>query len=352
MLRALRGSTLLRGSTRGVWRVTGRRTSLVTGGAGFIGSHLVEHLARRGDHVVVIDNLSTGRRENLAGVAPERLTFLEGTVSQSLREPGPGRVDQVYHLAAAVGVRLVIEHPIGTIETNVLETSAALRFASERRSPILVASTSEVYGKTARVPFCEEDDVVYGPPRQARWAYACSKAIDEFLALAHHAASGLPVVVVRLFNIVGPRQVGDYGMVLPRFVAAALAGAPIEVYGDGRQTRCFCDVRDVVETLPKLLEEPACDGGVFNLGGDRPMEIRALAELVKRTLRSDSPIVHVPYERAFGPGFDDMRHRQPSLDRVRLAVGFSPRTGLEQTILDVAAGMRARARPSAETSVR
>jgi UDP-glucose 4-epimerase len=321
--------------------VQGRRVSLVTGGAGFIGSHLVEHLVRRGDHVIVLDNLSTGRRANLEGIDPARLTFVEAPVSQALRMLEPGRVDEAYHLAAAVGVRLVIERPIGTIETNVLETSAALEFASRERIPILVASTSEVYGKSTRVPFGEDDDVVYGPPAQARWAYACSKAIDEFLALAHHAQHGLPVAVVRFFNIVGPRQVGEYGMVLPRFVAAALEGRPIEVYGDGCQTRCFCDVRDAVPALPRLLEAHAGAAGVFNLGSDRPIEIRALAELVRRTLRSRSPVVYLPYEQAFGPNFDDLRHRQPDLRRIREAVGFAPRIELAQTILDVAARMRA-----------
>ena len=243
------------------------RVCLVTGGAGLIGSHLAEHLVRRGDRVIVIDDLSTGRRSNLAGLDASRLTFIEGKTSEALEKLDPRQVDEVYHLAAAVGVRLVISRPIGTIETNVHETSAALEFAAVAGRPILIASTSEVYGKSAQLPFSEADDVVYGPPSQPRWAYACSKAIDEFLALAHHRENGLPVVVVRFFNIVGPRQVGEYGMVLPRFVAAALAGAPIEVYGDGNQTRCFCDVRDLVGVLPRLLAEPACAGNVYNDAG-------------------------------------------------------------------------------------
>jgi UDP-glucose 4-epimerase len=313
-----------------------QRVSLVTGGAGFIGSHLVERLVARGDRVVVVDDLSTGRRRNLAAVDPARLKFLEGTVAGILPGLDPADVDEIYHLAAAVGVRLVIRQPIGTIETNVLQTSAALEFAAAGSVPILVASSSEVYGKSDRLPFAEGDDVVYGPPSQPRWAYACSKALDEFLALAHHQEHDLRVVVVRFFNIVGPRQVGDYGMVLPRFVAAALAGEPLEVYGDGRQTRSFCDVRDLVGVLPALLADAGCAGGVYNAGSDEPIEIGALAELVRDTLGSRSPVRRVPYEQAFGPGFDDLRHRKPDLSRLREATGFSTRIPLEQTIRDLA----------------
>src|SRR5690606_25764296 len=207
-----------------------------------------------------------------------------------------GEFAEIYHLAAAVGVRLVIEQAIRTIETNVLETSAILQFASRGATPLLLASSSEVYGKGSKTPFAEDDDVVYGPTIFSRWSYACSKAIDEYLALAHHREHGLPAVIVRFFNTVGPRQVGDYGMVLPRFVAAALAGRPLEVHGDGRQSRCFCDVRDVVGALPRLLAEPACVGRVFNLGSDKPIQIGELAALVRDTLGSTSPIVFVPYD--------------------------------------------------------
>ena len=312
------------------------RTALVTGGCGFIGSHLVEHLLARGDGVVVIDDCSTGRRSNLAAVDPDRVTVIEATVSEGLGDLDPKRFDEIYHLAAAVGVRLVIEQPTGTIETNVLETSAALAFAARSRSPILLASTSEVYGKSAAVPFREDDDVVYGPPHQARWAYACSKAIDEFLAVAHAREQGLPVVVARFFNIVGPRQVGTWGMVLPRFIERALARRALEVYGDGRQTRCFCDVRDMVPLLPRLLGRQRTGATVINVGRDEPIEIQALAELVKKTLGSDAPIVYVPYERAFGAGFDDLAHRRPDLGRLREATGFTPRIGLEETIRDLA----------------
>jgi UDP-glucose 4-epimerase len=316
------------------------RVSLVTGGAGFIGSHLVEHLVARVDQVVVIDDLSTGRRDNLAGLDPGRLRFVEASVAEGVDRLDPAEVDEIYHLAAAVGVRLVIAEPIGTIETNVLQTSAVLEFAAAAGTPTLVASTSEVYGKSPAMPFTEDGDVIYGPPTEPRWAYACSKAIDEFLAMAHHASNGLPAVVVRFFNIVGPRQVGDYGMVLPRFVEAALAGRPIEVYGDGAQTRCFCDVRDVVGVLPKVLADPRCSGKVFNLGSDVPITIGDLAELVRTTLKSRSAIVRVPYEQAFGGGFDDLRHRRPDLTRLRQATGFAPRVPLAQTILDLAAALR------------
>ncbi|MHC4414839.1 MAG: NAD-dependent epimerase/dehydratase family protein [Planctomycetota bacterium] len=332
-------------------RRSAERVSLVTGGAGFIGSHLVEHLARRGDHVIVVDDVSTGRRSNLDGVDASRMTFMEASVADAMRSLQPGEITEIYHLAAAVGVRLVIDQPIGTIETNLLETSAALNFAATASTPILFASSSEVYGKSTRTPFGEDDDVVYGPPRQPRWAYACSKAIDECLALAHHHENGLPVVVVRFFNTVGPRQVGRYGMVLPRFVAAALENEPIEVYGDGRQTRCLCDVRDVVEVLPSLLSEPSCEGEVFNVGSDEPIEIRALAELVRETLGSRSPIVYVPYDRAFGPGFDDLRYRQPDLTRIRNATGFVARTPLVQTIRDLANELSRRGRTSMESTV-
>lgn len=327
-----------------------QRRTLVTGGAGFIGSHLVEHLSGRGDHVVVVDDLSTGRRGNLQGVPEQSLTVIEKSVSEAVKGLDPGGFDEIYHLAAAVGVRLVIREPIGTIETNVLQTSAALEFAAAGGTPILVASTSEVYGKSSQLPFAEDGDVVFGPPWQPRWAYACSKAIDEFLALAHHRSGNLRVVVARFFNIVGPRQVGSYGMVLPRFVAAALAGRPLEVYGDGRQTRCFCDVRDVVGVLPVLVADPACGGGVFNVGSDRTIEIGALAELVRETLGSNSPIERVPYRQAFGEGFDDLLHRQPDLTRLRKATGFAPGIDLVQTIRDLADQMSSQSEPSLEPS--
>jgi UDP-glucose 4-epimerase len=319
------------------------RRVLVTGGAGFIGSHLVRRLLDAGRDVVVIDDLSTGRAGNLAGLPAERVRLLEGTVSGRLPDLDPASVDRVYHLAAAVGVRLVVDRPIETIETNVLETSAVLRFAGEAAAPLFLASTSEIYGKSERVPFSEDDDVVYGPTTLHRWSYACSKAIDEYLALAWHRERGLPVVVGRFFNTVGPGQVGRWGMVLPRFVAAALAGQPIEVHGDGRQTRCFCDVRDVVRVVPQLLEDAACHGRVFNIGHDEPVRIADLAERVRRRLGSDSPVVRVPYEDAFGPGFEDLRARVPDLTRIRAASGWRPELDLDQTIDAIAEHQRAAA---------
>lgn len=319
------------------------RRVLVTGGAGFIGSHLVRRLLDAGRDVVVIDDLSTGRAGNLAGLPAERVRLLEGTVSGRLADLDPATVDRVYHLAAAVGVRLVVDRPIETIETNVLETSAVLRFAGEAGAPLFLASTSEIYGKSERVPFSEDDDVVYGPTTLHRWSYACSKAIDEYLALAWHRERGLPVVVGRFFNTVGPGQVGRWGMVLPRFVAAALAGEPIEVHGDGRQTRCFCDVRDVVRVVPQLLEDPACHGRVFNIGHDEPVRIADLAERVRRRLGSASPVVRVAYEDAFGPGFEDLRARVPDLTRIRAATGWRPELDLDRTIDAIADHQRSTA---------
>jgi UDP-glucose 4-epimerase len=318
-----------------------QRVSLVTGGGGFIGSHLVERLLDRGDHVVVVDNFSTGRRSNLQGLASERLRVIEAATSQGVCDLEDESFDEIYHLAAAVGVRLVIEQPIHTIETNVRETSAILEFAARRSTPVLIASTSEVYGKSTKTPFAEDDDVVYGPTTLHRWSYACSKAIDEYLALAYARERGLPTVIARLFNTVGPRQVGAYGMVLPRFVTAAAAGEPLEVYGDGRQVRCFCDVRDVADVLPRLLASEACHGRVLNVGSDDPISIEALAGLVIETLRSSSPIVHVPYDEAFGEGFDDLRERIPDLTRIREATGFSARIPLVQTIRDLAVALAA-----------
>ncbi len=329
---------------------TKQRASLVTGGAGFIGSHLVEHLLARGDRVTVVDNLSTGRLSNLDAAhatardasGKPRLRVITRDVSDALPGLDPREFDEIYHLAAAVGVRLVIEEPIRTIETNVHETSAALRFAAEARVPLLLASTSEVYGKSAKTPFSEDDDVSYGPTTLSRWSYACSKAIDEYLALAYHAQHRLPVTIVRFFNTVGPRQVGRYGMVLPRFVRAALRGEAIEVHGDGTQSRCFCDVRDSVPALVKLLGDARHAGRVFNIGNDLPISIRDLATAVLSTLGRKAPIRFVPYEEAFTAGFDDLLVRQPDLRRIRAAIGFAPSITLAQTIRDIAAELTER----------
>lgn len=320
------------------------RRVLVSGGSGFIGSHLIERLLARGDDVTVVDDLSTGRKRNLPP-PNARLRFIEADLQDALVALGKGEVfDQVYHLAAAVGVRLVMDDPIRTIQTNIDQTLAILRFAqgrapSGRGSTTLIASSSEVYGKSDKSPFSEEDDVLYGPTTVTRWSYACTKAIDEYLALAFHRQHDVPAVVVRFFNTVGPRQVGDYGMVLPRFVAAALAGRNLEVHGDGNQSRCFCDVRDVAQALPRLMETPACFGRVFNVGSDRPISVMDLARRVIDVLGSGSRIVRVSYSDAFPGGFEDLRQRRPDLTRVRGAIGFEPSVPLEQTIRDIAAWM-------------
>jgi UDP-glucose 4-epimerase len=320
----------------------GARRVLVTGGAGFIGSHLVDRLLARGDAVTVVDNLSTGRRSNLPA-AHERLRFIEADLREALGAFGRGeRFHEIYHLAAAVGVRLVLNEPISSIETNVEQTAALLRFAmnhGERGGgiPTLIASSSEVYGKATKSPFSEEDDVLYGPTTAGRWSYACSKAIDEYLALAYASRHQMPVVVARFFNTVGPRQVGDYGMVLPRFVGAALRNQPVTVYGDGSASRCFCDVRDVVEILPRMLEAPGCYGRVFNLGSDKPISIAQLADRVVRTLGSRSEKRFIPYSEAYPAGFEDLQQRQPDLSRLRSVLKFDPAVSLEQTIRDIAA---------------
>ena len=326
-----------------------RRRCLVSGGAGFIGSHLVDRLLARGDHVTVVDNLSTGRDANLPGTAPD-LRFIRAGLSQTLPTlageiAGGGETfDEVYHLAAAVGVKLVIDDPIGSIETNVAQTGELLRFVHQvcPRAALLIASSSEVYGKSERIPFREDDDVTYGPTTKSRWSYACSKAIDEYLALAYHQQHALRVVIARFFNTVGPRQVGDYGMVLPRFVGAALRNEPITVHGDGRQTRCFCDVRDVASVLPRMLEKGACIGRVLNVGGDRSISMIDLAHRVKTTLSSSSEVRLIPYDQAYSIAFEDLRQREPDLSRLRGAVGFEPEFTLERTIADLAEELGAR----------
>jgi UDP-glucose 4-epimerase len=329
--------------------------TLITGGGGFIGSHLADHLLARGDHVTVIDDLSTGRRSNLPPTheAEGRLRFFEADLAGALHALGPGeRFDQIYHLAAAVGVKLVVENPARCIHTNIELTARLLEFAQthgpdSRPAPTLIASSSEVYGKAEKSPFHEEDDAVYGPTSRTRWSYGMTKAIDEYLALDAFKRLALPVVVVRFFNTTGPRQVGSYGMVLPSFVASALRGEDLHIYGDGSQARCFVDVRDVAEALPRLLAEPRCHGIVTNLGSDRPVTIEQLADLVIATLGSRSGKRFIPYDAAYGPGFEDLRKRVPDLSRIRRAIGFSPRRTLEQSIRDIAADMTARSRDEA-----
>ena len=323
-----------------------RQNVLVTGGAGFIGSHLVECLAESGSRITVVDDLSTGRESNLDQVRknhPKSITLIRSDLAEWLEKDGASkRFDQIYHLAAAVGVRLVVEDPIRTIETNINQTFSVLKFAQEDNTPLLLASTSEVYGKGLKSSFEEDDDMVYGPTSRSRWSYACSKAIDEYLALANYRDKELPVTIVRFFNTVGPRQVGEYGMVLPRFIERAIANEPIEVYGDGKQTRCFCDVRDVVPALPKLVSNPNCHGKIMNIGTDRQISIYELALLVKGELSSASEISIVPYEKAYTEGFEDLQVRVPNLSRIRAAIDFNPQIKLEETIRDIAMTMSSR----------
>jgi UDP-glucose 4-epimerase len=314
--------------------VNGKSNFLVTGGAGFIGSHLVERLLGDGHAVTVIDDLSTGRRENLRAVLSHPdLVLIEAKISQcgDLEELAR-RSQGVYHLAAAVGVELVMAYGLRTIETNLKETQLVLDAASAHRTPILLASTSEVYGKSRQEAFAEEDDLLIGPPHLSRWGYACSKLMDEFLALAHAKERGTPVVVARLFNTVGPRQTGQYGMVLPRFIQAALRGEPLRVFGDGRQSRCFCYVGDTVEALVRLQGCAAARGEIFNVGNPEEISIGQLAEKVIERLHSPSKIEYVPYEKAYGPGFQDMLRRKPVIEKLVRSVGFRPGTPLEEIV--------------------
>jgi UDP-glucose 4-epimerase len=314
--------------------MTDARHILVTGGAGFIGSHLVERLLADGKAVVVIDDLSTGNLENLRVVAKHpKLRVIQSKISAcaELAELAAA-AESIYHLAAAVGVELVVNSPIHVLETNLHETEVLLEAAASKRVPVLLVSTSEVYGKSQKPAFSEEDDLLIGPPHQARWSYACSKLMDEFLALAYAKERALPVVIVRLFNTVGPRQTGRYGMVLPRFIAAAQSGQPLKVYGDGLQSRCFCYVLDTVEALVRLQNCAAARGEVFNIGGTEEISILGLANLVIKTIGSPSSVQFVPYSEAYAPGFDDMRRRQPVLDKLACAIQFRPATALNEII--------------------
>ncbi len=308
--------------------------ALITGGAGFIGSHLAEALLARGDIVYVIDDLSTGTIRNIDHLkVNDRFHYVIDTVENiPVMAELVDRADVIFHLAAAVGVRLVVESPVRTIETNLRGTEIVLALASKKKKPVFIASTSEVYGKSEKVPYSEDDDLLIGPPHVGRWAYACSKAIDEFLALAYWRERGLPVVIGRFFNTVGPRQTGRYGMVLPRFVQQALNGEPITVYGDGEQSRCFGYVEDVVQAVIRLMETPEAVGQVFNIGSDEEITINELAHRVKAISGSASEIVHVPYDQAFGDDFEDMRRRVPDLRKIRCTIGYEPRVGIDEII--------------------
>ena len=329
-----------------------RQRALVTGGAGFVGSHLVEHLLASGYRVTVVDDLSTGSEGNISHLDgnPDVEVVVDSVTNESVIGPLVDDCDVVFHLAAAVGVELVVRDPVGAIETNILGTREVLKQANRYGKKVILASTSEIYGKSDRVPFAEGDDRLLGPTTKARWSYSTSKAVDEFLALAYHRQTGLPTVIVRLFNTIGPRQTGRYGMVVPRFVQQALDGEPLTVHGDGRQSRCFCDVEDAVRAFAGLAECPEAVGEVFNVGSTREVTVVELARKVLETVdraagrtrgTSDGSaadgdrLVFVPYEQAYQVGFEDMRRRVPDISKIDAAIGWGPVITLEQTLARV-----------------
>ncbi len=315
---------------------------LITGGAGFVGSHLADKLINEGHQITVIDDLSTGRYQNVAHLeGQENFRLIIDTVlNEKLMEELIRETDRVFHMASAVGVRLIMEHPVKTIETIFRGTDVVLGFCSRYRKRVLIPSTSEVYGKGTTIPFKEEDDLLTGSTDKHRWAYACAKTLDEFLALAHWKETRLAVAVVRLFNTVGPRQTGQYGMVVPNFVKAAIKGEDLMVHGDGSQSRCFGHVLDVIEGLTKVIETPECFGQVVNLGNSEEVTINALAEKAIAMTGSESEIKYIPYEEAYGEGFEDMQRRVPSLEKAKRLIGFQPTRTLEDIINDVAEQFR------------
>jgi UDP-glucose 4-epimerase len=317
---------------------------LITGGAGFIGSHLAERLLDGGHAVLILDDLSTGSMANIEPLLGRPgFDYRIGTVmNEPLVAELVDRCDVTVHLAAAVGVRLIVEQPVHTIETNVHGTEVVLNAVARKGRTVVIASTSEVYGKSGHTPFQEDADLVLGPTTHSRWAYACSKALDEWLALAYSREKGVPVIIVRFFNTVGPRQTGRYGMVLPTFARQALAGDPITVFGTGEQSRCFGHVRDAVTAVIRLIETPSARGDVFNIGADEEVTMNRLAELVRDAAGSASPILHVPYDEAYPPGFEDMHRRVPDVSKLERTIGFRPRTPLSTIIEDVLADLRAR----------
>jgi UDP-glucose 4-epimerase len=310
---------------------------LITGGAGFIGSHLSDYLLGQGHHVTIIDDLSTGSMENIRGAKENgRFQYCIDTIfDKPLLAELIDDAEIIFHLAAAVGVLNIVESPVRTIETNVGGSELVLELAAKKKKRVLIASTSEVYGKSTKFPFCEEDDLVLGPTTKGRWSYACSKAIDEFLALAYHRERKLPVTIVRLFNTVGPRQTGRYGMVLPTFVQQALSGEPLTVFGSGEQSRCFTHVADIVKGLVQCASCDGTIGQVFNLGNTEEVTIRALAEKVIQATRSPSAIEYVPYDQAYGAGFEDMQRRVPDISKARQWFGYAPTQSLDDIIENV-----------------
>jgi UDP-glucose 4-epimerase len=326
---------------------------LITGGAGFIGSHLADSLLHAGHEVAALDDLSTGSIENVRHLLthPSFNLHHDSIFNHDLLSSLVAHSDVVYHLAAAVGVKRIVDSPVETIETNVAGTEILLRLAAAGSRRVILASTSEVYGKSAQLPFREDGDLVLGPTTHSRWSYACSKAMDEFLALAWHRQQGLPVTIVRLFNTVGPRQTGRYGMVLPTFVRQALLGEPITVYGTGEQTRCFTHVADIVESLIAIPQHAFTIGEIYNLGSTTEISINQLAQLVLTATGSHSPVVHVPYEQAYAPGFEDMQRRLPDISKAQSAFGFQPRRSLDEIFADVIAAERAALHSCRSTTV-
>jgi len=324
--------------------VDGNRTFFLTGGAGFIGSHLTEAILAGGDRVLAIDNLATGSMDNVTHFLghPNHRFEQASITDRAVMEQMASEADVIVHLAAAVGVKLIVEHPVQTIETNVMGTEEVLRVALRNKCRVLIASTSEVYGKGSKFPFAEEDDVLLGATSKSRWGYAASKMVDEFLGLAYWREFGLDVVPFRLFNTIGPRQTGQYGMVVPRFIRQALGGEPVTVYGDGKQRRCFCDVRDVVTAILGLAGHPDAPGRVYNIGGTEEVSIQELAERVVEMTESNSQITKVPYSEAYAPGFEDMERRVPDTGRVHELLGWKPKRGLREILSDVISYERGR----------
>lgn len=312
--------------------------ALITGGAGFVGSHLSERLLASGYRVTIMDDLSTGSITNIRHLKrnPHFHYVIDSVMNRPLLAELVDEADVVFHLAAAVGVRLIVESPVRTLNTNVRATEIVLDTAVKKKKKVLITSTSEVYGKSDHPKFGEDDDLVMGPPIRGRWSYACSKAIDEFMAIAYHRERGLPIVIVRLFNTVGPRQTGNYGMVVPRFVAQALSGTPITIFGDGTQTRCFGWVGDVVDAVVKLSVLPAAEGAIFNIGSDEEVSINQLAEIVREVVGSRSPIMYRSYDEAYGVEFEDMMRRVPDLSRIRQAIGYRSTKQLREIVAAVA----------------